>query len=691
MRSLLPLSVALFLAGCPSADKDVTEDTLTDTASLSTDADGDGYDASEDCDDNNSLVHPGAPELCDGADNNCNGTIDEDVTSTFYADADSDGFGDSGAAVEACEAPAGTVPIGNDCDDSSDTIFPGAEEVCDGDDNDCDGDIDEGLGGTWYPDLDQDGYGDADAPKVYCTETEGYVENAQDCDDTEPGISPEATEVCNEVDDDCDGDIDEGTTSTFYVDADADGYGLADDTTDACALPAGYAVSPGDCDDTRADVRPDAQEVCNGLDDDCDTLIDDADDSLDSSTGATFYADSDGDGYGDASSSTAACTQPSGYTSDDTDCDDTSAAVSPAATEVCNSVDDDCDGDVDLDATDKSTFYADDDGDGYGDASSGTAACTQPSGHTSDDTDCDDANAAINPGAAEVCNSTDDDCDGLVDDDDSSLDTSTASVGYADDDGDGFGDAADAVRQCVLPSGYISDSDDCDDSDAAISPDASEVCNSIDDDCDGLIDDDDDSLDASAGDTYYADTDLDGYGDADDAVAACAEPSGYVEDDTDCDDGDTDVNPAATDECDGVDNDCSGDADDTGLCPCDVEHYGGDPYMFCDSTKSWSSAESYCDGYDYHFVTIDDATEDAWLDTTADSYSTQKWWIGYNDVSTEGTWVWSDGSSSSYTNWHSGEPNNSGNEDCGQLNRYTDGSWNDEPCGSSFRFICEAN
>ena len=89
-------------------------------------------------------------------------------------------------------------------------------------------------------------------------------------------------------------------------------------------------------------------------------------------------------------------------------------------------------------------------------------------------------------------------------------------------------------------------------------------------------------------------------------------------------------------------------------------------------------------------LTIDDKTENIWNDNTADAYSTGKWWMGMNDIASEGTWAWSDGTTVSYTNWHSGEPNDGGgNEDCGQLNRFTDETWNDEPCSSAFAYICE--
>ncbi|MFT4975149.1 MAG: hypothetical protein ACI8S6_001036, partial [Myxococcota bacterium] len=332
MRALIP---ALLIIGCRTTDK--PEDSiLTDTGGLSVDADGDGYDSSEDCDDNNSLINPGAAELCDGADNDCDGTVDEDVTTTFYADADADGFGDNSAPTEACEAPAGTVPTGNDCDDTDPDTYPSAPERCDNIDNDCDGEIDEDVTTTFYADTDADGFGDPSASVEDCDPGSGYTADSTDCDDTDPTSYPGGEEVCDEADNDCDTLIDEGVTTTFYVDTDGDQYGLSDDTTEACTLPTGYADTPGDCDDTTATVSPDAAEVCNSIDDDCDGDIDDDDSDVDTSAGATFYADTDSDGYGDADNSAEACTQPTDYVSDDTDCDDTTAAVSPDAEEVCN-------------------------------------------------------------------------------------------------------------------------------------------------------------------------------------------------------------------------------------------------------------------------------------------------------------------------------------------------------------------
>ena len=119
-----------------------------------------------------------------------------------------------------------------DCDDREEDANPGEAEVCDGIDNDCDGDtddadssVDTSAGSTYYEDDDGDGYGDADDARDACAQPKGYVSDDTDCDDGDAAVSPGEVEACNDVDDDCDGDIDEGVTTTFYLDYDGDGYG----------------------------------------------------------------------------------------------------------------------------------------------------------------------------------------------------------------------------------------------------------------------------------------------------------------------------------------------------------------------------------------------------------------------------------------------------------------------------------
>jgi MYXO-CTERM domain-containing protein len=272
---------------------------------------------------------------------------------------------------------------------------------------------------NWYTDADHDGYG-AGVPTSACTQPAGTVADNTDCNDASDAIHPGATEVCNGADDNCNGSVDEGVTSTFYRDQDGDGYGNPAISTAACAAPTGYVVDATDCNDGAVSIHPGATEVCNGIDDNCAGGIDEG---LPTST---FYQDHDGDGFGNPNVSKVACNAEqagAGYVTDHTDCDDTSADIHPGATEVCgNGKDDNCNGIVDTDAPSTSTFYRDVDGDGYGAATSGTTtACAPPAGYVSNNTDCDDSNAAIHPGAAEVCNGKDDNCAAGIDEELGSL------------------------------------------------------------------------------------------------------------------------------------------------------------------------------------------------------------------------------------------------------------------------------
>ncbi len=189
-----------------------------------------------------------------------------------------------------------------------------------------------------------------------------------------------------------------------------------------------------------------------------------------------------------------------------------------------------------------------DTGDGTGDGGAGGIDADND-GYT-EDVDCIDTNAAVNPGAAEVCNGIDDNCDTLVDDDDPNLDTSSTTTFYSDADGDAYG--MNPIEACDRPDGYVTNDLDCNDDAASVNPGATEVCDERDNDCDGLIDDEDDSLDLSTATTAYIDLDGDGYGSEE--VFACnvegAELGG------DCNDGDASIYPGAAEVCDGLDNDC---------------------------------------------------------------------------------------------------------------------------------------
>ena len=532
MRTFSLAFASVLLACRAEAPKDLG---TVDTAAVdTTDADGDGFSADEgDCDDTDAATWPGAIELCDGADQNCDGQVDDGVQSTWYADDDGDGFGDPDSGTEACEAPAGTVAQGTDCDDADPDAFPSAQERCDGVDNDCDGNVDEDLTVLSYADADGDGFGDDATAIAACEGAAGRVSVGGDCDDTRADARPGGFEVCDEIDNDCNGVVDEGVTRTWYADADGDGWGIDGATEAACDLPTGYAPLGGDCDDADSAYHPGATESCDDARDlNCD--------------GSVAYADADADGW-------AACT----------DCDDTRADVRPDATETCNDRDDDCDGalddtDADLDSSSATSWYLDADTDGYGRSAGALLACEAPSSYVAREGDCADLVAAVNPGASEVCNDVDDDCDGVTDDADASLDTGTASTWYTDSDADGIGSTL--VLACDAPAGSSTVAGDCDDTRPGVRPGATEVCNGLDDDCDGTVD-----LGASDATGWYVDTDGDGYGDVGGYASGCTPPAASTTTGTDCDDADLDAFPGALERLDGFDDDCDGAVDEAAV------------------------------------------------------------------------------------------------------------------------------
>ncbi|MCB9742856.1 MAG: FG-GAP repeat protein [Alphaproteobacteria bacterium] len=272
-RLLLALTTALLGAGCGEKDSG------TDSDSGAVDADGDGYDVNDDCDDLDPDVNPGAEELCDDVDQDCDGSVDEGASTTLYADNDGDGYGVEGDTTEGCHVGDGWALQAGDCDDSDENISPGAAELCDeeGVDEDCDGDVNEPDAEdatAYYPDEDADGYGDQELEQRSCEVINGYVTEGGDCDDTDPFINPRELEVCDELDNNCDGEIDEPGAAgegSWFADADGDNYGDPSVSEMGCVAPEGMVGNDRDCDDNDAAVNPSATEVCdNQIDDDCD-------------------------------------------------------------------------------------------------------------------------------------------------------------------------------------------------------------------------------------------------------------------------------------------------------------------------------------------------------------------------------------------------------------------------------------
>ena len=212
-------------------------------------------------------------------------------------------------------------------------------EVCNNFDDDCDGEIDEGVKTIFYQDADNDSYGDINSPIYACKKPLGYVSNSDDCNDSDKNIHPDATETCNGKDDNCNNETDEDLPIiTYCQDLDADSYGNPNKKQQACKQPSGYIENCDDCNDSNKNIHPGVTETCNGEDDNCNNETDEGLPVI------TYCQDLDGDNYGNPNRKQQACKQPTGYVENCDDCNDSDINVHPGATETCNGKDDNCDG-----------------------------------------------------------------------------------------------------------------------------------------------------------------------------------------------------------------------------------------------------------------------------------------------------------------------------------------------------------
>ena len=192
------------------------------------------------------------------------------------------------------------------------------------------------------------------------------------------------------------------------------------------------------------------------------------------------------------------------------------------------------------------------------------------------------------------------------------------------------------------------------------------------------------------GGVSYRDLDGDGFGDPTVTSSDCAMPPGYVGNSEDCDDAFAERHPGAAEKCNGVDDDCDGVIDDGDVCPCAVVTMAAShTYLFCGDPHDWEGAAAACVASGYTLVRIDDADENRWItDATRGFFTLTDWWIGASDIDVEGRWIWTDGDPVGWTTWRSGEPNDSGGEDCGELG--SDGQWNDTECWRLRSYVCES-
>ncbi len=474
-----------------------------------------------DCDDKDAGVFPKAKEVCDGADNDCNGQVDALDPGLTLSDPQQceNQKGVCGGATKAAQLCVnGKWLACGQTEYTGHNPSYGKTEVCDDKDNDCSGSADDGC------DDDLDGYCDAALATIgfplVCTKGGG------DCQDDNAKALPGGLEVCNDLDDNCNGATDE------LCDKDKDGY--CDAIVATTGKPKACASGGGDCDDLNKNRHPGASELCNGQDDDCSGSTDEAFPTL-------GKACADGQGVCNIAGKFVCAPDGSVATC--------SVLAQKGGDEICDGLDNDCDGQIDE--------GCDDDQDGYCDVAMATAG--KPAVCKNGGGDCNDLQPTVKPGVAELCNGKDDDCDGKTDAKDGDL---------------GLDDPQECEKQAGVCKGAKKSVDLCvggkwltcgDEVYAGWNGNFStEVCDNADNDCDGSVD-------------QGCDDDTDGYCDV--KMTVLGKPTVCKFSALDCNDNLASVNPGSSENCDNLDNDCNNTVDDK----CDKD---GDGY--CDTAKNYA-------------------------------------------------------------------------------------------------------